>query len=258
MTRSDKFPKALPTIFISAAAGYIARVLHERNRAQRKPRRQVDGGVPIGIGNADSQQSFIHEHEAFLCEHPHIHSLLTKTFARPLAEPSKDEVSRLENLPESDPAVAAFEDKVMADDLVFFLRRMAADDFAEILILSGNGYGIGAWKILRGMYERIVTAANIAKNPREARVFVEDEAIKKWTLWRELSTIRPELKTQHTEEEIKGLEERYNEVRAKRKEEICPKCRQPKTQEAWTRVTMLDMAKSVDSELAAIYPSLLP
>ena len=55
--------------------------------------------------------------------------------------------------------------------------------------------------------------------------------------------------------EIKGLEEQYNAVRAKRKEEVCPKCRQPKTQEAWTRVTVADMAKRADPGLAEIYAS---
>ena len=211
--------------------------------------------LPIGVGNAASQRKFIREHKAFLCEYPHIHSLLTRVFIRPLPEPPEDEGGKLANLPESDPMVVAFENKLMANRLVFFLGRTAADDFGELLTLSGNGYGIGALKILRGMYERIVTAAYIAKHPAEARVFVEDDVIKKWTLWREFVAVMPELKTQHTEEEIKGLEKQRNAVRAKRKEEACPKCRQPKTQEAWTRVTVADMAKRADPGLAEIYAS---
>jgi len=55
-----------------------------------------------------------------------------------------------------------------------------------------------------------------------------------------------------SEEQIQELEERYNAIPAKRKEEICPRCRQPKTREAWTRVTMPDMAKKSDSGLAEI------
>jgi hypothetical protein len=105
------------------------------------------------------------------------------------------------------------------------------------------------------MYERIVTAGYIAKHPAEARVFVEDDVIKKWTLWREFVAVMPELKTQPTEEEVKGLEEQYKAVRAKRKEEVCRKCGQPKTQEAWTRVTVADMAKRADPALAEIYAS---
>jgi len=211
--------------------------------------------LPVGVGNAASQQAFIRDHEAFLLEYPNLHSLLTRVFIRPLSQPPEDELEKLERLPDSDPLVVAFETKVMADRLVFFLGRAAADDFGELLTLSGNGYGIGALKIVRGMYERIVTAAYIAKHPAEARVFVEDDVIKKWTLRREFVAVMPELKAQHAEEEIKGLEEQYSAVRAKRKEEVCPKCRQPKTQEAWTRVTVADMAKRADPGLAEIYAS---
>jgi hypothetical protein len=166
-----------------------------------------------------------------------------------LARPPEEEI---ENLPDNDPTVVAFENKVVANRVVFYLGRTAADDFSELLILSGNGYGVGGLKILRGMYERIVTAAYIAKNPTEARVFAEDDTIKKWKLWREYSAVMPELKTRYTEEQIRDLEQRYNAIRSKRKEEICSKCRQPKTQEAWTRVTMPDMAKRADAGLAEL------
>lgn len=211
--------------------------------------------LPIGVGNAASQQTFIRDHKVFLLEYPNIHSLLTRVFIRPLSQPPDDELEKLDHLPDSDPVVVAFENKVMADRLVFYLGRIAADDFGELLTLSGNGYGIGALKIVRGMYERVVTAAYIAKYPEEARLFIEDDVIKKWTLWREFVAIMPELKTQHTEEEIKGLEAQFNAVRAKRKEEVCPKCRQAKTQKAWTRVTVADMAKRADPQLAEIYAS---
>ncbi len=211
--------------------------------------------LPVGVGNAASQERFIREHEAFLREHEHIHSLLTKVFIRCLPQPSEEEIRKLEHLSDSDPSVVGFEDKVMADRLVFYLGRTAADDFGELLILSVNGYGIGALKILRGMYERIVTAAYIAKNPSEARVFVEDDAIKKWKLWREYVTVMPKLKTRYAEEQVRELEERCNRIRAKRKEDICAKCGQPKTQEAWTRVTMPEMAKRAHSGLSDIYGS---
>lgn len=211
--------------------------------------------LPIGVGNAASQERFIRAHEGFLREHQELHNLLNKVFIRRLAHPPDEEISKLEQLPDSDPSVIAFEDKVIAARVIFFLGRTAADDFGELLILAGNGYGIGAFKILRGMYERIVTAAFIAKHPAEARVFAEDDAIKKWTLWREYVAAMPELRGQYTGEQIKGLEDRYNEIRAKRKTEICSKCRQPKTQDAWTRVTMADMAKRADAGLAELYAS---
>jgi len=45
-------------------------------------------------------------------------------------------------LPEGDPAVIAFEDKLMADRVIFGLGRVIVDDFGEVITLSGNGRGI--------------------------------------------------------------------------------------------------------------------
>jgi hypothetical protein len=213
--------------------GYVIGVSEER---------QCD--LPIAVGNADSQQRFISEHAEFLREHHKIHLLLTKIFIRPLARPSEEGI---EGLPDDDPAVIAFENKIIANRLIFYLGRTAADDFGELLVLAGNGYGVGALKILRGMYERMVTAAFFATKPSEARIFAEDDTIKKWKLWREHVEIIPELEDRPTKEQKREFEERYNAIRAKRKQEECPKCRQPKTQEAWTRVTIKDMAKQADS-----------
>ena len=73
----------------------------------------------------------------------------SKISLRTLVTPPQEEVDRLLKLPEDDPAVIAFEDKVMADRVVFGSGRIIADDLGELLVLSGNGYGIGAYKILR-------------------------------------------------------------------------------------------------------------
>ena len=43
----------------------------------------------------------------------------------------------------------------------------------ELLVLAGNGYGIGALKILRGMYERVVTAWYLHANPEETQDFMD-------------------------------------------------------------------------------------
>ena len=58
-----------------------------------------------------------------------------------------------------------------ADRVVFFLGRLCVEDFMGVLLLCGNGYGVGGLKLLRGLYERAVTAGYIAKNPNEAKIF---------------------------------------------------------------------------------------
>lgn len=211
------------------------------------------GQLPIGVGDAAAQQRFIEAHKEFLLEHPALHRLLERVSLRTLEAPPQEEVDRLLKRFDDDPAVIAFEDKVMADRVVFGLGRIIADDFGELLTLSGNGRGIGAYKILRGMYERVVTAAYIAKNRREARPFVEDDAIKKWKLWQQALEVMPDLKDSIAKEKIDALEAEHKRVKSKRAESICKKCRQPRTQEAWTRADLATMAKQTDINLSALY-----
>jgi hypothetical protein len=103
------------------------------------------------------------------------------------------------------------------------------------------------------LYERIVTAAFIMKNPSEARKFAEDDAIKKWKLWRQLVEVMPEIKSRYAEAQIRGLEVSYNEANAKRKVSVCNRCGQPITQDAWTRLDLATMAKQTDPNLAVLY-----
>jgi len=128
--------------------------------------------LPIGVGSRESQAVFLRENEEFTREYPRLHALCTQVFIRGLPLPDEGEVERLRMLPEGDPAAIQFEDKLSAERITFFLGRMVVDDFGEILMLSGNGYGFGAYKIVRGMYERVVTAMYIAKDPAEARKFI--------------------------------------------------------------------------------------
>lgn len=209
--------------------------------------------LPTGIGDPAAQARFLKENEAFLREYLELHRLLERTFIRQLAVPSQQDLEALEGLPDSDWRVIEFENKVWADRVVFYLGRVAVDDFGELLTLSGNGRGIGAYKILRGMYERIVTAAYIAKDPSEVRPFIEDLVIKKWKLWQSAVEVMPEIKDRFTTEQISDLKEQYDTAQAKRSISHCRKCGHPKTAEAWTRVDLASMAKKADPSLAALY-----
>lgn len=47
------------------------------------------------------------------------------------------------------------------------------EDFNEVLLLCGNGYGIGAEKLIRGMYERAVTLVYLHQHPEYADDFLD-------------------------------------------------------------------------------------
>ncbi len=62
-------------------------------------------------------------------------------------------------------------------DIAFNLGETCRQDFLEILFLAVNGHGIGAHKLLRGLYERAVTLEYIRQNPEKAERFVRFAAI---------------------------------------------------------------------------------
>lgn len=210
--------------------------------------------LPIAVGSYQEQKRFIERNAAFLEVYPTLNRLSKKVFLRTLSKPDPDEVERLLTLSESDPAVTSFEDNVMAGKIIFFLGRMAVDDFGEIITLAGNGRGFGAYKIVRGMYERVVTALYIQKKPSEARIFTESSAIAKLNYLTRTFEASPESRKRFSDDFMHTIESDAAAAQAKRKQSICSKCRQPVTQEAWTRVSLDVMAKQAAPALGVFYP----
>jgi hypothetical protein len=217
-------------------------------------RRTGRSKLPTAVGDHQAQKRFIEQNAAFLHEYPRLNDLSKKLFLRALRQPDQQEVKRLSQLPEDDPEVVAFEDKMTADRVIFYLGRMAVDDFGEILTLAGNGRGFGAYKIVRGMYERIVTALYLEKNPAEARAFAESSAITKLNYLKRTFEASPDSRERFSEEFMQAIEQDAASAEAKRKQSICPKCRQPITQEAWTRLSLDVMAKAAEPALEIFYP----
>ncbi len=59
------------------------------------------------------------------------------------------------------------------DEVVYLLGKAAMEDYFEIWVLCGNGYGVGGLKILRGLFEKVVTAGYIAKNSELTQDFLD-------------------------------------------------------------------------------------
>jgi hypothetical protein len=63
------------------------------------------------------------------------------------------------------------------ENLCFWLGHTCRQDFLEIVFLGINGYGAGATKILRSLYERAVTIEYLIQNPNKAERFLKFAAI---------------------------------------------------------------------------------
>jgi hypothetical protein len=211
--------------------------------------------IPVGIGNGPAQQRFIQRHRNYVMEVPKLVELCNKVFKRSLAPPSESERQALfdANLPDDDPVIRAWEDRTTADMLIFQFGQMACDDFSAISCLSGNGAGFSAFIILRSMYERLVTAMYIARNLSEARAFADSSPIHKLNYLGRLRELIPEVKARYDDSFMDQVRQSAEAARAKRRESICSKCRQPITQEAWTRVSLNVMAREVHPDLENLY-----
>ena len=192
--------------------------------------------LPIGVGDREEQDAFLKEHATFLSHYPALKNLVETALCRTLIPPRQSDVDRLLGKKGDDPEVVAFENKMTADRVVFFLGRIAADDFGEILILSGNGRGIGAYKVLRGMYERIVHAVYLDKNEEAARRFARQSDIYKVKVAARLQEFGIDVLADFTEQDKIDLAARAKDAKSD----------QP-------LLNLSDMAKAAGQNLAPMY-----
>ena len=54
-----------------------------------------------------------------------------------------------------------------ADKVIFYLGRLAVEDFSEILLNASNGYGVAGLKLLRPMFEKVITMMHLIRQPDE-------------------------------------------------------------------------------------------
>lgn len=101
------------------------------------------------LGRPAEWQSFRKRHPHFIRNVPRLQAIVDRIFAD---QPSANTLDR---------------------QLVFLLGCLCWQDFIEIALLCGNGYGIGAAKLLRGLYEHAVTGHHLAKHPQNAPLFDE-------------------------------------------------------------------------------------
>ncbi len=116
----------------------------------------------LTVGNPKRWQAFAKSHSEFLLRIPRLVDLANKTFNR------------------------AWETKEPLDRIVLTLGVMCWEDWEEILTLGANGYGFGCLKILRGMYERLVTISHLRRHPNEVESFIDWHYMADYKVSREL------------------------------------------------------------------------
>jgi hypothetical protein len=170
-----------------------------------------------GFGNVGEWQEFNRRNARFLERFENLKNALTIAFARSgeSAEP--------------------------VDRMIFYLGRLCTEEFNEILVLAGNGYGVGALKLLRGMYERSVTAHYLHLHPEMIEDFLEYY----WVSQRKevkaiienfgVSVLDPAL--------VREIEDNFARVKSRFMVDDCPKCGTKRLNHTWSKLDVVSMAK---------------
>jgi hypothetical protein len=150
------------------------------------------------------------------------------------------------------PALDTVRDKVferkgegtLFDIAVFAFGKVCAEDFQQVFVLCGNGYGIGALQIVRGMYERHVTAVYLLKYPDELDRFLAYDKVQKHKGLFHFA--RPytadELDKMIPKDVQAKIVEEYESVKKDFREPLCKKCETTQPMRSWTTLSTLDLA----------------
>jgi Family of unknown function (DUF5677)/Crp-like helix-turn-helix domain len=199
--------------------------------AANDPVRLPTEGLIMVFGNQQAQDEFNRDHAAFIEHVPYLRDTINAAL-----ELSHDR------------------DLTWHDVAVLSLARMAFEDFRQILLLCSNGETTGGMKILRGMFERVVTARYLDRHPKEADAFINYFPISRY---KEANAAREFLS-----------EEKLKEIKAERDEviglyEIRERCKDCNREEKrinhnWTRVDTPRMAELAGIKLPTVTGYYLP
>lgn len=175
----------------------------------------------VGFGSHKEQQIFLERHKPFFDRLGNLRKAQEMAFLR--------EIDGL----------------LMADKAVFYLGRLCVEDFSEIMLLASNGYGNASMKLLRGMYEKAVTARYLHQNPDKTEHFFDFYWVNADKLVNSIEkTYGPDSVRLDRKEEI---EKEYSKVREKFMIADCKKCNSKKLNYTWSDLDFVSMAHKVES-----------
>ena len=135
---------------------------------------------------------------------------------------------------------------VMADHIdkfVYFYGNLVAEDFMELFLMAVNGYGFGAMKLLRSMYEHTVTLKYLHDNPDELQAFFEFDAVQQHRLIKQIIDTFGEGAL--SRETVAATEQDYAQVKDKFMVKSCKskECSEQRIGSTWSKLDFVSMAK---------------
>ena len=126
------------------------------------------------------------------------------------------------------------------DKVIFLFGRVCIEDFFEILLCCANGNGQAAQKLLRGLYERVVTLEYLHDHPEEVDDFLDFHLVNQRKL--KLACEATMGKDTFSPGMAADIEQRYQEVKDKFMITDCEKCGTKKPNHSWNKLDFVAMA----------------
>jgi hypothetical protein len=186
--------------------------------------------LAVAFGDRSAWEAFADAHSEFLKRLNNLQALLKKVFIRDSVTASP------------------------ADRVIFVLGCLAVEDFMEILLLCGNGYGIAGLKLLRGMYEKCVTARYLSGHPGEVEDFLDYHHVREWKLHKRVLQTYPGRQIV-SREKAEQMQQEYERVRNRFTEPLCQKCGTTTPQISWSKLDTFSMALKAGHGLDGLYLS---
>lgn len=169
------------------------------------------------FGYPEEWADFRKRHALFLDRFAHITDVIREAFSRVMKE--------------SEPI----------ERFVMLYGRLCVEDFFEIMLCCGNGYGFAALKLLRSLYEKAVTLEYLNDHPDELDTFFGYRYVSDRKLFRSITEVfGPDVLPMGLQEEV---ERNYDRVKGQYKTTDCAKCGTQKPNISWTKLTFPAMAK---------------
>jgi hypothetical protein len=139
--------------------------------------------------------------------------------------------------------------------VIFGLGRVCSEDFQQALILCGNGFGIGALQIIRGLYERQTTAAYLIRHPEDLDDFLDYHFVqmrrglnhaRKMYTGDDFIKLVPKERQDQIEQDYQAVINRFTE-------KVCEKCNTTKPMASWSKHSTPELARRAERGLAELY-----
>jgi hypothetical protein len=186
----------------------------------------------MGFGNYDEWNRFNAKYPVFVQRFPGIEAMRDTVFSRAMVGE-------------------------VIDRVVFGLGWLCFEDWQEITILCGNGFGIGALKLVRGMYERQVTSSYLSRHPNEVDDFLDFDFVQRRKGLNNLRRLYngEELNRIVSRARQDEIERQYRDVKrdGRYTDTLCGPCGTSRDTMSWTNLSTPDVAQRGGQQLDKFY-----